>query len=164
MTTRTPQLQVAAPPDLPYIDTERVVDAPRDLVFRCWTEPDLLVQWLGPKRLTMRVEEFEARDGGRYRYVHTDTDGSEYRFHGVFHGPVTVDNLVQTFEFEGAPGQVSLERLVLEDLGDGRTLMRGHSTYESVEARNAMAASGMETGMAEGYEQLDALLARLQAS
>jgi uncharacterized protein YndB with AHSA1/START domain len=164
VTTRsaTP-LTISAEPGLPFIDTERVVNAPRELVFRCWTEPDLLVQWLGPRRLTMRIDAFEAREGGRYRYVHVEPDGTEYGFHGVFHGPVTVDNLVQTFEFERAPGHVSLDRLTLEDLGDGRTRIRGHSVYESVEARDAMAASGMESGMSEGYEQLDELLARLQA-
>lgn len=165
MTTRTAApLTVIAEPGLPFIDTERVLDAPRELVFRCWTEPELLKQWLGPKRLEMRVDVFEASEGGRYRYVHIDTDGTEYAFHGSFHGPVTVDHLVQTFEFEGAPGHVSLDRLELVDLGDGRTLVRGHSVFQSVEARDAMVENGMEGGMREGYEQLDALLARLRAN
>jgi len=165
VTTRTAApLNVTAEPGLPFIDTERVLDAPRELVFRCWTEPELLTQWLGPKRLEMRVDELDVRDGGRYRYVHIDTDGSEYGFRGVFHGAQTPDHMLQTFEFEGAPGHVSLDRLVLEDLGDGRTLVRSHSVYQSVEARDAMVENGMAGGMREGYEQLDALLARLRAN
>src|ERR671912_392101 len=78
--------KVTAEPGTPFLDTERVLDAPRDLVFRCWTEPELLAQWLGPKRLTMRVEEYDVRPGGRWRYVHVEEDGTEYGFHGVFHG------------------------------------------------------------------------------
>jgi uncharacterized protein YndB with AHSA1/START domain len=165
MTTRTAApLEVTATPGLPFIDTERVLDAPRDLVFRCWTEPELLRQWIGPKRLTMRIDEYDVRDGGRYRYVHIEDDGTEYGFHGVFHGEPTPDSFVQTFEFEGAPGHVSLDRLELIDLGDGRTLARSHSVFQSVEARDAMVESGMEGGMREGYERLDALLARLRAN
>ena len=163
MTTKT-AIKVVAEPGLPFIDTERELDAPRELVFRAWTEPELLKQWLGPKRLEMRIDEFDCRDGGRYRYVHVEDDGTEYGFHGVFHGDPTLDSMVQTFEFEGAPGHVSLDRLEFEDLGDGRTLVRSHSVYQSVEGRDAMIRSGMEGGLSEGYEQLDALLARLRSN
>jgi uncharacterized protein YndB with AHSA1/START domain len=163
VTTKT-ALKVVAEPGLPFIDTERELDAPRELVFRAWTEPELLKQWLGPKRLTMRVDEWDCRDGGRYRYVHVEEDGTEYGFHGVFHGDQTPDGMLQTFEFEGAPGHVSLDKLVLEDLGGGRTLVRTHSVYQTVEARDAMVQSGMADGMGQGYEQLDELLARLRAN
>jgi len=146
---------------MPFVGSERTFDAPRDLVFRCWSEPDLLRQWLGPKRLTMRIDEWNFRDGGRYRYVHVDDDGTEYGFHGVFHGEQSADRMTQTFEFEGAPGHVSLDRLELVDLGGGRTLVRTHSVYQSVEARDAMVDSGMADGMEQGYQQLDALLADL---
>jgi uncharacterized protein YndB with AHSA1/START domain len=165
MTTKTTaSLEVTAERGLPFIDTERVFDAPRDLVFRAWTEPDLLAQWLGPKRLTMRIDEYDVRDGGRYRYVHVEEDGTEYGFRGVFHGDQTPEQLLQTFEFEGAPGHVSLDRLELVDLGNGRTLARSHSVYQSVEARDAMIENGMEGGMREGYERLDSVLARLRAN
>jgi len=146
---------------MPFVGSERTFDAPRDLVFRCWSEPDLLRQWLGPKRLTMRIDEWNFRDGGRYRYVHVDDDGTEYGFHGVFHGEQSADRMTQTFEFEGAPGHVSLDRLELVDLGGGRTLVRTHSVYQSVEARDAMVDSGMADGMEQGYQQLEALLADL---
>ena len=162
MTTRTvAPLKVIAEPGMPFVGSERTFDAPRDLVFRCWSEPDLLRQWLGPKRLTMRIDEWNFRDGGRYRYVHVDDDGTEYGFHGVFHGEQSADRMTQTFEFEGAPGHVSLDRLELVDLGGGRTLVRTHSVYQSVEARDAMVDSGMADGMEQGYQQLEALLADL---
>jgi uncharacterized protein YndB with AHSA1/START domain len=165
VTTHTAaQLKVDAEPGLPFIDTERVFDAPRELVFRCWTEPALLKQWLGPKAYEMRIDEYDVRDGGRYRYTHVAEGGAEYGFHGVFHGEPTMDSFVQTFEFEGAPGNVSIDRLQLVDLGDGRTLARTHSTFETLEARDAMVTSGMADGMREGYERLDAVVASLGAS
>lgn len=154
--------RLVAEPGSALISVEREVDAPRDLVFRAWTDPALLAQWLGPRRLTMRVDAFDVRHGGAWRYVHVDTDGTEYGFRGVFHGTPSPDLMVQTFEFEGAPGHVSLDRLVLEDLG-GRTRIRTSSAFESVGARDAMLASGMEGGMSEGFDRLDELVARLQA-
>ncbi|HYO44591.1 MAG TPA: SRPBCC family protein [Candidatus Limnocylindrales bacterium] len=160
MTTAT--MRITAEPGTALIETEREVNAPRDLVFRAWTDPVLLAQWLGPRRLTMRVDTYDVRHGGAWRYVHLDADGTEYGFRGVFHGEPTPDRIVQTFEFEGAPGHVSLDTLVLEDLG-GRTLVRTISAYQGVEARDAMLNSGMAGGMDEGYAQLDELLARLQA-
>ena len=110
----------------------------------------------------MRVDELDVRHGGAWRYVNIDTDGTEYGFRGVFHGTPSPDRMIQTFEFEGAPGHVSLDTLVLEDLG-GRTLIRTTSVHQSVEARDAMIASGMEGGVVEGFERLDELLARLGA-
>jgi uncharacterized protein YndB with AHSA1/START domain len=139
----------------------REFDAPRDLVFRAHFDPELLVQWLGPRRLTMEIERHEARDGGTYRFIHRDQDGTEYGFHGVFHGTPTPDGAVRTFEFEGTPGHVSLETLTLEE-HDGKTTLLANAVYQSVEDRDAMAASGMEKGVNEGYEKLDELLQRLK--
>jgi uncharacterized protein YndB with AHSA1/START domain len=153
---------ISAPPGLPFIDMEREFDAPRDLVFRAYTDPDLLARWLGPRRLTMRVDRWDVRDGGAWRYVHREADGTEYGFHGVFHGAQTPDGMLQTFEFEGAPGHVSLESLAMEER-DGRTTIRMHSVFQSVEDRDAMLESGMETGVNEGFERLEALLAGLAA-
>jgi uncharacterized protein YndB with AHSA1/START domain len=155
-------LTISAPAGLPFVSIERDVEAPRPLVFRCFTDPDLLVQWLGPRRYRMRVETYEARDGGRWRYVHWDDEGREFAFHGVFHGPASPDGWVQTFEFEGAPGHVSLDTLTLEDIGNG-TRIRTHSAFQSVEDRDAMVEAGMEMGVREGYERLDELVTRLAA-
>lgn len=156
--------KITAEPGLPFIDIEREFDAPRELVYRAWTEPELLVQWLGPRRLTMTVEEFELRDGGRWHYTNHEADGSaSYAFHGVFHGKPSVEGgLVQTFEFEGAPGHVSLDSIAFDELG-GRTVTRSRSVFQSVEARDAMVEAGMETGLTEGFERLDDVLAALAA-
>jgi uncharacterized protein YndB with AHSA1/START domain len=156
--------QTTTPEGVPFIEVSREFDAPRDIVWRAWTEPELIKQWLGPKGYEMVVDAYEVRDGGRYRYIHKDTQGNEFAFHGVFHGTPSPDAFVQTFEFEGAPGHVSLERLVLEDIGDGRTRASIHSVYESVEARDAMVQSGMESGMNEGFAQLDTLLESLKST
>ena len=152
--------QVTAEPGTPYIDFTREFDAPRDLLFRAHTDPELLVQWLGPRRLTMVIDRYDVEDGGKWRYIHRDQDGTEYGFHGVFHGTPSPDGMVQTFEFEGAPGHVSLDWLTFEER-DGRTVLHGHSVFQSVQARDAMVQSGMEGGLSEAYERLDELIPEL---
>ena len=157
-------LDVRAEPGVPFIDFTREFEAPREVMFRAFTDPELLVQWLGPRRTTMHVDTYDVRDGGRWRYVHREADGREYGFHGVFHGTPTPDGLVQTFEFEGYPGHVSLDTVVLEDLGGGRTRVRGHSVYQSLEDRDAMVEGGMEAGLTDGFDRLADLLSRLSAA
>jgi uncharacterized protein YndB with AHSA1/START domain len=156
------ELKVTAEPGVPQVITERTFDAPRDLVFRAFTEPDLLIQWLGPRRLKMVIDRFETGHGGSYRYLHRDDDGNEYAFRGVFHGEPSPDRLVQTFEWEGMPGHVSLDTATFEER-DGRTIVRTNSVFQTVEDRDGMVGSGMADGMSEGYEQLDELLERLEA-
>ena len=157
------ELKVTAEPGIPQVLTERELDAPRELVYRAFTEPDLLAQWLGPRRLTMTVDRYDLRDGGTWRYVHTDDAGNAFGFHGVFHGDATIDGMVQTFEFEGAPGHVSMDTVTFEDHG-GKTIVRTNSLFQSVIARDTMVKSGMADGMSEGYERLDELLAKLAAN
>jgi len=152
---------INAPAGVPFIDISREFDAPVELLYRAYSEPELLKQWLGPRQYEMIVDEYDLRDGGRYRYIHRAADGGEHAFHGVFHGPQTIDGMLQTFEYEGAPGHVSLDRLTFEGHG-GRTVVRTHSTFESVEARDAMVEAGMAGGVNEGYERLDELLASMR--
>jgi uncharacterized protein YndB with AHSA1/START domain len=152
--------QVTAEPGTPYIDFTREFDAPRDLLFRAHTDPELLVQWLGPRRLTMVIDRYDVEDGGKWRYIHRDQDGTEFGFHGVFHGTPSPDGMVQTFEFEGAPGHVSLDQIKFE-ARNGRTVLHGHSVFQSVQARDAMVQSGMEGGLSEAYERLDELIPKL---
>jgi uncharacterized protein YndB with AHSA1/START domain len=151
--------RITAEPGSPLIHIEREFDAPRDLVFRAHMDPDLLVQWLGPRDMTMTIDRYEVRDGGRWRYVHRDKDGNEHGFHGVFHGDPSPDAAIQTFEWEGLPGHVSFDTAVFEDRGD-KTLIKVTTAFQSVEDRDGMIASGMEQGMNEGYERLEELLAR----
>jgi uncharacterized protein YndB with AHSA1/START domain len=157
------ELKVTAEPGVPQILTTREFDAPRHLLYRAFTEPDLLAQWLGPRRFTMTVERFDLRDGGTWRYVHADEDGNAYGFHGVFHGEPSPDGIVQTFEFEGAPGHVSMDTVTFEE-HDGSTTVHTNSVFQSVEARDAMYESGMADGMSQGYERLEELLAKLVAN
>ena len=157
------ELKITAEPGVPQVLTERAFDAPRELVFRAFTEPDLLAQWLGPRGYTMKVERFDLRDGGTWRYTHVDQEGNEYAFHGVFHGDPSPDGFVQTFEFEGYPGHVSLDTAVFEDAG-GRTIVRMNSVFQSVEDRDGMVQSGMESGVREGFERLDEVLEKMVAN
>lgn len=156
----TSKTRIVAEPGLPTISITRTFDASPELLFRAHTDPDLLVQWLGPRRLSMVIDQYEVRNGGTWRYFHRDTDGTEYGFHGVFHGTPSLDGIVQTFEFEGAPGHVSLEKLTFEAQG-GKTLLRTVSAFHTVAARDAMVGSGMESGVNDGYERLDDLIAQL---
>ncbi|MPZ72784.1 MAG: polyketide cyclase [Nitriliruptorales bacterium] len=158
MSTTTHETEIIADPDVPLIRIIREFDAPREKVFRAHTEPDLIVQWLGPRRLEMRIDHYDCRTGGSYRYLHVE-DGIEYGFHGCFHEVRPSELIVQTFTFEGFPDGVALERLVLDDLGDGRTRLTATSLVDSFEGRDAAIASGMEMGIREGYERLDELLA-----
>ncbi len=154
--------QITAERGMPQIIITREFDAPRELVFRAFTEPELLVQWLGPRDLTMTIDQYDVRDGGRWRYVHKDAQGTEYGFHGVFHGTPSPNGAVQTFEFEGMPGHVSLDTATFEQR-DGGTLVRTVSSFQSVEDRDGMIAAGMERGVHDSHERLAELLARLQA-
>jgi uncharacterized protein YndB with AHSA1/START domain len=159
-TTSTRETQIVVDSDVPLVRLIREFDAPPEKVFRAHTDPELVAQWLGPRRLAMRVAHFDARSGGSYRYVHVSDEGDEYGFHGCFHQVRSPDLIIQTFEFEGVPDGVALERMELADLGDGRTRLTATSLVDSFEARDAFVASGMEEGIREGYQRLDELLAR----
>ncbi|WP_290057651.1 SRPBCC family protein [Amycolatopsis solani] len=147
---------ITAQPGTPFIEISREFAASPDKVLRAHTDPELVVRWLGPRGMEMELLEFDARSGGAYHYVHRD-DRGEYRFRGVYH-TVSADRIVQTFEFEGNPGEVCLESMPLIDLG-GRTRIEGRSVFPSVEARDAAVKSGMNNGITQSYERLDAVLA-----
>lgn len=149
--------RISAQPGTPFIDIEREFNAPPALVHRAWTEADLVAQWLGPRDLKLGAFDYDARSGGSYRYVHINDEGQEFTFHGVFH-TVSPERIIQTFEFESWAGQVSVENITFEDLGDGRTLVRTHAVYPTVEARDAMVESGMEYGVNDSYDRLDEVL------
>jgi len=155
----TNAVTITAPEGLPFIEIVREFDAPVEAVFRAHREPELVRQWLGPQGYEMDIERWDFTSQGGYRYVHRTPDGEAWAFNGTFHSVRENEFAVQTFEFEGMPDVVAIETIAFEDLGDGRTRLRIHSTYPAVEARDGMVASGMETGLREGYERLDALVA-----
>ena len=136
-------------------------NAPRELVFKAYIDPALIPQWWGPRYLTTEIDRLDARTGGEWRFVQRDPDDNVYAFRGVFHDISTPDRIVQTFEYEGMPGHVSLDTAVFEDLG-GRTRVVTQSVFQTIEARDGMATSGMEIGVNEGYERMNELLARYQ--
>jgi uncharacterized protein YndB with AHSA1/START domain len=159
-TTQHYETTIESDPTVPLVRIVREFDAPPAKVFRAHTDPELIARWLGPRDLEMTVDHYDCHTGGSYRYVHKRGD-EEYGFHGSFHEVRPSELIVQTFTFEGVPDSVALEKLVLEDLGNGRTRLTATSLVDSFEARDAFVASGMETGVVEGYERLDEVLAKL---
>ena len=157
--TTTNETRIDVDPTVPLVRIVREFDAPAAMVFRAHTDPDLVVQWLGPRSHEMKIDHYDCRTGGSYRYVHV-SDGMEFGFHGSFHEVRPSEVIVQTFTFEGQPDSVALERLVLEDLAGGRCRLTGTSLVDSFEGRDAFVASGMEEGIRQSYERLDELLAR----
>jgi len=163
MLTHKNQTHLTVEPGKQELFIVREFDAPRELVFEAFTHADLYVQWLGPRRLTMSLEIFEPVSGGRWRYIQTDTDGSAYGFHGVFHEVAAPHRIIQTFEFEGLPesGHVVLETLNLEALPGGSTRLTAQSVFQSVADRDGMVQAGMEAGVVDGYQRLDGLLEKM---
>lgn len=141
------------------IHVERTFEAPRERVFAAYTDPELIPQWWGPRETTTIVEEMDATTGGKWRFVMRNPDGSEIGFRGVFREVTPPERIVQTFEWEGMPGHVSVDTAVFEDLGGGRTKVVSTSIFHTPEERDGMIESGMERGMNETYARLDELLA-----
>ena len=148
---------IEADPKVPVIRITRDFNATPAQLLRAHTDPDLFVQWVGPNGMTTKIDQWDARTGGSWRFVQ-DAEGAEFAFRGCFH-EIRPDRIVQTFTYEGEPDGVALETMVFEDLGDGRTRMLASSLCDSFEARDAWLQSGMETGVHEGYAKLDRLLA-----
>jgi uncharacterized protein YndB with AHSA1/START domain len=142
------------------IHVERVFAAPRDRVFAVYTDPELIPEWWGPHGTTTIVDRMDVRPGGGWRFVSRDSDGSETAFRGTYREIAPPERIVQTFEWEGMPGHVSVETATFEDLGD-HTRVRTVALFNTTEDRDGMIASGMEGGLNETYDRLDAVLARL---
>ena len=152
------ETQIVSDPDVPLVRIIREFDAPPEKVYRAHVDPDLVAQWLGPKSTQNRIDQWDCRTGGSWRYVSIH-EGEEFGFRGCFHEVRPNELIVQTFTFEGMPDGVALEKLVFEDLGDGRTRLTATSLVDDFAGRDAFVASGMETGVQEGYRKLDDLLA-----
>jgi len=141
----------------------REFDAPRELVFKACTDPELVPQWWGPRRLSTIIDKMDVTSGGQWRFIQQDAEGNEYNFHGVYHEIVAPERIIDTFEFEGLPekGHVAMETLRLEELPGGRTRLTTQSVFQSVADRDGMLQSGMEEGVNEGYERIDELLRKM---
>jgi uncharacterized protein YndB with AHSA1/START domain len=148
---------VTTPTDREIV-TERVFDAPRERVFATYTDPALIPQWWGPRRMTTTVDQMDLRPGGSWRFVMREPDGPEIGFKGVYREVTPPQRIVQTFEWEGMPGHVIVETHTFEELGE-RTRVKTTSLFHTTEERDGMLASGMEGGLTETHERMAELLA-----
>lgn len=158
MTTSTRETTITLDDDVPLVRIVREFDAPPSKVFRAHADPELFAQWNGPRGMDTVLHQYDCRTGGSYRYTMT-TDDFSGDFYGCFHEVRPAELIVQTFSYADMPDGVALEKLRFEDLGNGRTRLTGTSLVDSFEDRDAFVASGMEVGVREGYDKLDALLA-----
>jgi uncharacterized protein YndB with AHSA1/START domain len=158
----TGKTNVVAPPNSQSVTITREFEAPRELVFKAFTDPELIAQWWGPRDLGIKIEAYEPRAGGSWRFIHTAENGDEFPFHGVIHDMTRPERIIQTFEFEGLPesGHVSLETSTFEALPGQRTKVTTLVAFQTVQDRDGMVNSGMEGGLSEGYERMDELLAQ----
>jgi uncharacterized protein YndB with AHSA1/START domain len=156
--------KITAEPNRHDIIITREFDAPRELVFKAFTDPELYVQWLGPRNLKMTLHKFEPKTGGSWRYTHKDEKGNEFGFHGVNHEVTFPERIIGTFEFEGLPekGHVSLETMRLEELPAGGTRITNLTVFQTVADRDGMLQSGMEKGLSESFERLDEMMAMMK--
>jgi uncharacterized protein YndB with AHSA1/START domain len=154
---------IAEPGKLDFLIV-REFEAPRELVFNAYTDPELVIKWLGPHGLKMTIEKFESKDGGTYRYVHEDPNGNKFFFRGVNHEVSSPERIIGTFEFEGLPerGHVALQTAKFDALPGGRTRVTSQSVFQSVADRDGLLQSNMERGIKQGFERLDQLLVSLQ--
>lgn len=137
----------------------RIFDAPRELMFKVTTDPELIPHWWGRSANTTIVDQMDVRPGGVWRYIQRSPDGVELAFNGVYREIVPPERIVYTFEFEGYPGHIMVETVTYEDLGS-RTRLTSTALFESVEDRDGMLQSGMEEGALETWNQLEELLVR----
>jgi uncharacterized protein YndB with AHSA1/START domain len=136
---------------------ERIFNAPRERVWRAYTDPALVARWWG-RGLPTVVERLELERGGHWRFVVESPHGTQ-GFEGRYREVTPPERLVQTFEWDGMPGHVSVETVTFTDLGDGRTKVTSRSLFMAGDDRDAALSSGMEEGLKDSYAALDQLLA-----
>jgi uncharacterized protein YndB with AHSA1/START domain len=149
---------INTPAGTPFVEVIREFDATPAQLFKVVSDQDLVGQWLGPRDLDATIEKYDVRPGGTYRYIHRD-DSGEYAFRGVFHTVEQDKLIIQTFEWEGAPGEVCLEKMTLEPTEKGVRLHQ-QSVFPSVESRDAFVESGMEVGINDSMDRLAELVAK----
>jgi uncharacterized protein YndB with AHSA1/START domain len=149
-------------------DTEilmtREFNAPKHLVYKAYTTPELVSRWWAGRRGTVTLAEIDLRVGGSWRYVMTATEGFEVAFHGEFKEIVPDERLVNTEVFEGAPeGGEALVTVTFEALDGDRTRIAMLSALPSLQVRDMIVATGMESGAQEGMDILEEIAIELSA-
>jgi uncharacterized protein YndB with AHSA1/START domain len=162
MSAKSGELTVTTPSDREIVMT-RELDAPRDLVFEAHTSCEHMSRWWGPRKYEVTSCEIDFREGGKWRVVHRGPDGEEHAFRGEYREIVPPERITWTFEYEGFPGNISVETLTLEE-HDGKTTLTAKSVYDTVEQRDGMLQSGMTEGATETFDRLDEYLAELKAT
>lgn len=158
------QTTITAEPGKQEVIITREFDAPRELVFKAFTDPKIIVKWLGPKDYTMTINKWESKNGGSWEYTHADKKGNKFSFHGVCHELTAPERIIQTFEFDGLPekGHVAMETARFESLPGNRTRVITQSVFQSVEDRDGMVQSGMEYGVRDSHERLDEIFSTMK--
>jgi len=155
-TNKARETTYTAPSDLELLGT-RVVDAPRELVWEAWTNPEHVPHWLlGPEGWTMPVCEIDLRPGGAWHFVWRRSDGTEMEMRGEYREVEPPERLVHT-ESWGGDWPETLNTLILSE-EDGMTTMAQTVLYPSKEARDAALATGMKDGASVSFERLDEYL------
>ncbi len=155
------EYKIVAEPGKQVVLITHIFDAPRELVWKIYTDPKLMPKWWGPRNLKTTVDKMEVKSGGSWRIVQKDPDGNEFAFHGVYHDVLPPERIVDTMEWEGMPGHVLFETVVFEDF-EGKTKVTNTSIFQSVEDRDGMVETGMETGVKESNERFTELLKEMQ--
>jgi len=156
--TTMPKTEYVIEPGKQELISTTILDAPRELVFKAYTDPELFARWWGPRRYKNEIDKFDFRPGGEWRVVQRGEDGAAYAFRGVNHDVVAPERICATFEFEGFPGHVALQTATFEPLGN-KTRLVAQIVFQSVADRDGMVASGMQDGASESMERLAELLA-----
>lgn len=155
--------QIILEPNKQELFIIREFEAPRELVFKAFSEPDLIKQWMGPKEMDTIVNKLDNQSHGSWRITHKDSYGNNHTFNGVIHEVSEPERIIRTFEYEGMPlrGHVSLEFLTLENTPNDCCKMTIQVIYKSVMDRDGHIQSGMKRGIVDSHERLDVLLKSL---
>jgi len=153
------QTEIVVPARTQEVVVTRIINARREVVFKTVTDPLLIPQWWGPRRLTTTVNKMNVMPGGMWRFLQRDKEGKEYGFHGVYHEVISPERLVYTMEYGGLPGSVTLniDKFVERD---GKTIMTSITIFQTVEDRDQMLQWGMEEGTTEITNRLNELLGK----
>ena len=162
MNTTVGNLRIEIPEDRPETIMSRTFNAPRDLVFKAHSSCEHVSRWWGPRRHSFASCEMDFVEGGAWRYVLRDADGSEYPFKGEFREIQAPERLTWTFIFDVEPfnEQAGVETMIFSE-EDDQTTLTVVSVYPSIEIRDAVVSTGMAEGAAETYERLEEYAATL---
>ena len=160
--TRTmPKTEYTIEPGKQGLISTVVLDAPRELVFRAYTDPELFARWWGPSRYKNEIVKYDSRTGGEWHVIQKGADGAEFGFRGVNHEVLAPERICQTFEYLGVPGHVALQTATFEPVGN-KTKIVAQIVFQSVMDRDGMVAAGMRDGADESMERLAAVLEELK--